>query len=156
MTERPHGLDEASESDGVPEGLAMRCAQALADDKCEDVVVLDLRGRSPVTDFFVIGTGTSQRQMRSAGLHVEEMLQGEGQTVFRSNLKERESSWYILDCSEIVVHLFEPETRLYYDLEMLWGDAERIPWERPDQAERARERGDDRNRAGLRADDILG
>ncbi len=156
MTERRDDRPDPRENGEVPERLARSCAQLLADDKCEDVVVLDLRGRSPVTDFFVIGSGTSQRQMRSAGLHVEEMLKGEGQTVFRSNLKDRDSSWYILDCSEIVVHLFEPETRLFYDLEMLWGDADRVEWGRGGEPAGAGRRTDDeRNRAGLRSDDIL-
>lgn len=127
--------------------LAIEAARMLDDDKCEDVLVLDLRGHSQVTDFFVIGSGTSERQMRSAGMHVEEMGEGMGFALHRSNLKDREAKWLVLDFVDVIVHLFEPETRLFYDLEMLWGDVERMEWRRPGDG--------DRNRAGLRGDDVL-
>jgi ribosome-associated protein len=155
---RPH--------DGGARELAIEAARLLTDDKCEDVLVLDLQGHSEVTDFFVIASGTSDRQMRSAGLHVEALAKERGFTLHRSNLKEREATWLILDFFDLVVHLFEPETRLFYDLEMLWGDVDRLDWQR----DRDREPGDARpgppgsttsrenaarNRAGLRDDDVL-
>lgn len=147
--------------DGGARDVAIEAARLLKDDKCEDILVLDLRGHSEVTDFFVIASGTSDRQMRSAGLHVEALARERGFDLHRSNLKEREATWLILDFVDVVVHLFEPETRLFYDLEMLWGDVERLDWKR--DRDREGEEGDgsavrepgDRNRAGLRDDDVL-
>ena len=135
--------------------LSIEAARMLKDDKCEDVLVLDLRGHSSVTDFFVIASGTSDRQMRSTGLHVEALAREHGFEMHRSNLKEREATWLILDFIDVVVHLFEPETRLFYDLEMLWGDVDRIEWRRPRDREDEGRSDDRRNRAGLRDDEVI-
>ena len=140
-------------SDATPD-LAIEIARLLRDDKCEDVLVLDLRGRSQITDFFVIATGTSQRQMRSVGQHVEAMASDQKAHVFRSNLSDRDSSWYVIDISGVIVHLFESHTRSYYDLEMLWGDADRVEWRRADQRDGEPAFDPGRNRAGLRAADL--
>jgi len=110
--------------------FAVEAARCLFDDKCTDVVVLDVRGRSQVTDFFVIGSGTSDRQIASAAENVAELGEASGHSLFRSNLREPKSNWVALDFVDVMVHVFMPETRLYYDLEMLWGDAPRIPWAR--------------------------
>jgi ribosome-associated protein len=135
--------------------LSIEAARMLKDDKCEDVLILDLRGHSSLTDFFVIASGTSDRQMRSAGLHVEEMARERGFVLHRSNIKEREATWLVLDFVDVVVHLFEPETRLFYDLEMLWGDVDRIEWRRPGDRDDDARTDDRRNRAGLRDDEVL-
>lgn len=135
--------------------LSVEIARLLKDDKCEEVLILDLRGHSSVTDFFVIASGTSDRQMRSAGLHVEELARERGFDLHRSNLKEREATWLVLDFIDVVVHLFEPETRLFYDLEMLWGDVDRVEWRRPGDREDDGRSDDRRNRAGLRDDEVL-
>ncbi|MCC6676909.1 MAG: ribosome silencing factor [Phycisphaerales bacterium] len=124
--------------------FVIEAARLLSDDKCEDVVVLDVRKLSQVTDFVVIGSGTSDRQMRSVLKHVEELGEQLGFRAFRVSADER-AVWLLADFVHVVVHLFEPNTRAHYDLEMLWGDAERVEWERPSQKTR--------NRAGLRAGD---
>ncbi len=111
--------------------FAVEAARSLADDKCSDVAVLDVRGRSQVTDFFVIGSGTSERQLSSAAQHVADLGDSSGHSLFRSNLRETRSTWVALDFVDVMVHVFMPETRLYYDLEMLWGDAPRVVWSRP-------------------------
>jgi ribosome-associated protein len=125
--------------------FAIEAARMLADDKCEDVTLLDVRQVSQVTDFIVIGSGTSERQMRSVLSHVEDLGQERKFGVFRSSADER-STWLLADFVDVVVHVFEPNTRAHYDLEMLWGDAERLTWEREGQP---------RNRAGLRPDDSV-
>ncbi|MEM9084082.1 MAG: ribosome silencing factor [Planctomycetota bacterium] len=134
--------------------FAIHTARTLFDDKCTDVLVLDVRGRSQLTDYLVIASGTSERQMRSAGSNIEDEAQTRDITLHRSNLKEREANWVLLDFVDVVVHIFEPETRLFYDLEMLWGDAERVFWAREDQQD-AVANDPARNRAGLRPDDVL-
>ncbi len=141
----------------VAKSFAIELARQLLDDKCSNVVVLDLRGISQATDFFIVASGTSQRQMRSAGVHIEEYAREQQIKSISHNLNDRDSNWFVLDFVDVVVHIFEPETRAYYDLEMLWGDAEPVAWERP---ERSREsgnitRGETRNRAGLRPGDVI-
>ena len=110
--------------------FAIEAARSLADDKCEDIVVLDLRGRSLVTDFFVIGSGSSDRQMRSSAAGVAKIAKDKGLSLYRTNMDEAQQSWIVLDFVDLVVHVFSPETRAYYDLEMLWGDTQRIEWAR--------------------------
>lgn len=130
----------------TPEGksyeFALDAARLIRDDKCEDVVLLDVRGMSQITDYVVIGSGTSERQMRSILHHVEELGAKQGFQAYRQNVDDR-ASWVLADFVDVVVHLFEPNTRAHYDLDNLWPDAKRLPWERPDQLER--------DRAGLHA-----
>ena len=99
-----------------PAGLR-HIAAALADRKAVDLVVLDLRGLSEATDYFVIAGGTSDAHVRGmaeqlmarlAPHHVEGLAQGR---------------WVLLDYVDVVVHLFHPELREYYQLERLWADA---------------------------------
>jgi ribosome-associated protein len=89
--------------------------------------VLDLRGRSPVTEYFVIATGTSPRQMRTV---VDEVVDLGGQTGFTAWQQSGYESarWIVLDCVNVVVHVFDTESRDFYDLELLWGDSPRVDW----------------------------
>jgi len=113
--------------------FAIEAARLLHDDKCEDVVVLDVRAISPVSEYIVIATGSSERQMRSVLTHVEDLGRDLGYGVFNSSKDER-ATWLLADFVHVVVHIFEPNTRAHYDLEMLWGDAPRVAWERPAKA----------------------
>jgi ribosome-associated protein len=113
--------------------LAIESARLLRDDKCEHIVVLDVRELSEVTDFLVIASGTSDRQMNSALDDVQELGEGKGWPSFRTSTDER-STWLLVDFVDVVVHLFEPNTRAFYDLEMMWGDAKRVEWQRPHDA----------------------
>ncbi len=102
-----------------PEGL-LRVASALADRKAVDPVILDLRGLSEATDYFVIASGTSDTHVRGMAEHLMERVHPhhvEGLTQGR---------WVLLDYVDIVVHLFHPELREFYQLERLWGDAPRV------------------------------
>lgn len=108
--------------------FAVDAARLVRDDKCEHVLLLDVRELSSVSDFIVIGTGTSQRQMASALDHVEDLGRERGFERHTAHRDER-SLWLLADFVDVVVHLFEPNTRAHYDLEMLWGDAPRLEWE---------------------------
>lgn len=122
--------------------FAIDAARLLHDDKCTEIVVLDVRGTSQVSDYIVIGTGTSDRQMRSVLSHAEQLGSSRGFAPWRMEA-DPGGRWLLMDSVDVVVHLFEPNTRAHYDLEMLWGDAPRVAWERPDQMPR--------DRAGLHA-----
>ncbi len=101
---------------------AVEAAQAL---KAEEVVLLDLRGIATFTDFFVICSGTSQRQVRAIADRIDEKLRANRYSLLHQEGYE-EGSWVLLDYVDLVVHVFFPETRDYYDLERLWADAPRM------------------------------
>ena len=109
--------------------LAVAAARVGDDRHCTDVLVLDLRGISPVTDYFVILTGTSNRQLRAVA---EEILQAGRQLGRRSlNVAGLDSpQWVLLDFVDVVVHVFDGAYRRFYDLELIWGDAPRVRWRR--------------------------
>jgi len=117
--------------------FAIEAARTLSDEKCEDIVVLDVRDLSQVTDYILIGTGTSDRQMHSALTHVEHLGRDKGYPVFRSTDDDR-ATWLLADFVDVVVHVFEPNQRAHYDLEMLWGDATRVDWKRTEAPKRSR------------------
>ena len=109
--------------------LAIEAARIASDSHCEDVVVLDLRGISPVTDYFVIATGTSSRQMRSVADDVAIFGKSIGQPVWHKAGMDS-SQWVLLDFVDLVVHLFDEQARGYYDLELMWGEAPHVEWSR--------------------------
>jgi|JRYH01.1.fsa_nt_gb ribosome-associated protein len=122
-----------SRSTGDPERtrrFALECARLFADDKCEHIVVLDVRGRSQVTDYVVVASGTSDRQMASAIDDAVELGGEQGFPAVRTN-RDTRSTWLLADFVDVIAHLFEPNTRAFYDIEMLWGDAPRVDWRRP-------------------------
>ena len=98
---------------------------AAEDKKAVDLVVLDLRKASGFTDFFVIASGTNTRQVRAIADSVMEALAEEGVKPAHVEGYDR-SEWILLDYFDFIVHVFAPETRVFYGLERLWGSAERI------------------------------
>lgn len=113
--------------------FAVELARVAEDNKCEDVVVLDLRGISGVCDFVVIGTGTSARQIRAVGEAVREYGKKLGQFPY-GYAGEENAVWLVIDYVDVVVHVFAKPYRSYYDLELLWGDAPRVSWLRSESA----------------------
>jgi ribosome-associated protein len=110
--------------------FAKEAARIAEEMHAEEMLILDLRGISSVADFFVIGTGTSDRQMRAIADQIEQYGRGIGQKPYgRSGYDS--PSWLLLDYVDVVIHLFDPAKRHYYDLELLWGDAPRIDWREP-------------------------
>lgn len=107
--------------------FAVAAAQIADSRHCTDIVVLDLRGMSPATDYFVIATGTSDRQMRTVADEICEAARGEGMQRF-GRAGYDQARWILLDYVDVVIHLFDNEYRDYYDLELLWGDAQRIDY----------------------------
>jgi ribosome-associated protein len=103
----------------------MRAIAAIDDKKGLDVVVLDLRKAAGFTDFFVIASGTNSRQIRAMADAVMEALAGEGVKPAHVEGYDR-SEWILLDYFDFIVHIFAPETRVFYGLERLWGNADRI------------------------------
>jgi len=107
------------------EELAQIVAGAALDKKAEDVVILDVRGISSFTDFFVIMSGRSTRHVQGLANAVDEALRHKK---IRSENTEglSEGHWVLLDYNDVVVHIFYSESRGFYDLEGLWHDAPRL------------------------------
>ena len=116
-------------SNAAAERFAIECARVMADDRCEDIVVLDLRGVSPVCDYFVLANGTSDRQMRGVVDRIKVTAKSEGETPYSTSGYE-ESTWIVVDYVDVVVHLFNEERRAYYDLDALWGDCPKVAFSR--------------------------
>lgn len=126
----------ASHSLTLPSARHRAClaARTAADNKGRDLVVLDLRSCTPIVDFFVIATGTSRRQVHTLAEEIDAALQGEGDE--RMGIEGYEASkWVVQDYGDVMVHIFDPETRDYYKLEELWADAVKVDWEHDDEDE---------------------
>jgi ribosome-associated protein len=105
--------------------LAERCARLLFEKKAEDILVLDLRKLSAVTDFFVVASGSSSTHVGALAEHVEDTLREAGLRPWHTEGYSAQR-WVLLDYVHVVVHVFHPKTREFYLLERLWGDAERV------------------------------
>lgn len=107
--------------------FAIEIARLAANTRCTNVVILDVRGLSPVTDFFVLATGTSPRQMRTVCDDAAEYGEEHQNRALALSGTEGES-WMLIDFVDVVLHVFNAEARAFYDLDSLWGDAPRVEW----------------------------
>lgn len=106
----------------MSELLARRAAELSLDKKGEDVKILDLRGLTSVTDFFVIITADSERKAKAISDHIVDELREEGERPM--HVEGLDSlHWILIDYFDVVVHIFQPDERRFYDLESLWSDA---------------------------------
>ena len=105
--------------------MAKLAYEALTDKKGEDIRIIDISNVSVIADYFVIANGTNQNQVKALIDSVEEALAKEG--VF---IKQREgyttANWVLLDFEDIIVHVFDKENRLFYDLERIWRDGKTL------------------------------
>ena len=107
---------------------ALLAARAQAEKKAEDIVVIDVRGLCNFTDYFVISTGLSSLQFKALNREIQETLRKHGIKPFLVD-DQAAANWMILDYNDVVIHVFTPEARAYYDLERLWGDGEIVEWQ---------------------------
>jgi ribosome-associated protein len=105
--------------------FAIEAARLAVSRHCENTILLDLKGKSPATDFFLITTGISNRQMRTVADEVSELARRMNLTRF-GRAGYEQGRWILLDFIDVVVHIFDAEYRDYYDLELLWGDAKKL------------------------------
>jgi len=103
--------------------LALLAVEAALEKKAEQVLVMDIREVSGVADFFVLCTGTSEYQIKAIQASIEERLRDEAQERPWHREGQGYRQWVLLDYVDLVVHIFTPERRAFYDLERLWNDA---------------------------------
>jgi ribosome-associated protein len=108
---------------------ALQCARIGDDNKAKDIVILDLRGITPIFDYFILMTGASRRQIHTLAEEVDDFMRSEGEK--RLSIQGYQASrWVVQDYGDIVVHVFDQESREYYALEELWADAPHVDWKR--------------------------
>lgn len=123
---QPTGAAARRESPELSRKIALTAARVAAENNGLDIVVLDMTRHTAIFDYFVIVTGTSRRQLHAISEDIDKRL--------KTELKEKrmhidgyeESRWIVLDYGTVVIHLFDEETRQFYSLEALWGDAEKL------------------------------
>jgi ribosome-associated protein len=108
--------------------MAIGAARAAASKQAADIVILDVRDVIVITDYFVIATGGTERQVRTIVDAVEKALRDRGERPIRRE-GEAEGRWVLLDYVDVVVHVFGEEERDFYDLERLWRDAPTVDWQ---------------------------
>jgi len=105
--------------------LALRAAETALNKKASDVTILDLSGLTVIADYFVICSGESTTQVKAVASAIEEELAKEGVKP-RGVEGVAHSHWILLDYGDVIIHIFEKETRAYYNLEKLWMDAKTV------------------------------
>jgi ribosome-associated protein len=116
--------------------FAIEAARLVHDLKCDQVVLMDVRGRSQLCEYIVLANGTSDRQMRSVADELKDLGRQMGMERWRGD-RDQGGTWVVADFVDVVVHLFEPGQRGWYDLDGLWADAPRVTWRRePGEAPR--------------------
>ena len=108
--------------EGSSQELASRTAALMLDKKALEVTIMDVRGLTTITDFFVICTGESDVQVKVIADHISEVFKREGNRPSHIEGYDR-LSWVLIDCIDVVAHVFLRDTRSYYGLERLWADA---------------------------------
>jgi ribosome-associated protein len=117
-------IDKRRRAARLPDQV-LQAVRAAEDKKAVDLTVLDLRKAAGFTDFFVIASGTNPRQIRAIADSVMAALADRDVKPAHVEGYDR-SEWVLLDYFDFIVHIFAPETRLFYGLERLWGNAERV------------------------------
>ena len=110
--------------------LAIHCARLLDENKLEDITILEVGVCLSITDYFIVSTGRNARHLKAA---TDKLLKDLRQKGIRRYGVEgyKEGKWVLIDLVDAVVHLFETESRKFYDLELLWGDCPRLEWKSP-------------------------
>jgi ribosome-associated protein len=108
---------------------AALCARVAEENKAKNVLVLDMRGVTPLYDFFILCTGASRRQIHTIAEEVDAAMRSAGDE--RLSIQGYQASrWVVQDYGDVVVHVFDADSRAYYNLEDLWADAPRVDWKR--------------------------
>jgi len=106
----------------MPRDTALQAAKVVAEKKARDVVVLEVGQITYVTDYFLICTGTSDLQVQAIADHLKETFKKKGYNLLRLE-GYRDARWVLMDYGDLIVHIFQPEERAFYNLERLWSNA---------------------------------
>ena len=107
--------------------ILRKCCEALEGKKAESITVLDLKGKSTITDFMIVATATSEPHLRALRRIVEEVVDEEGFKILGTDYQPL-SGWLVVDGFEFMIHLFTEEKRELYLIESLWNDGIKLDW----------------------------
>ena len=105
--------------------MAKLAIQALEDKKAEDIKVIDISEVSVIADYFIIANGTNRSQIQAMSDNVEEIL-GRAGYPLKQIEGYQNANWVLLDFNDVIIHIFDKENRLFYDLERIWRDGKLI------------------------------
>jgi ribosome-associated protein len=111
--------------------LALLCRELADNKKAENLIVLDVRKLSSVTDYFVLASGTSQPHLRAIVEEITGKLKDDHALRPARSEGYKSGTWVVLDYFDVIVHIMHADTRAHYDLESLWGDAKRVTPPKP-------------------------
>jgi ribosome-associated protein len=126
--------DTGSQTLPASKEVAIAAARASSEKQADDVVILDVHELIVITDFFVICSAGTDRQLKTVIENVEERLRSGLEVRPARREGEAGAGWWLLDYIDVVVHVFGSEERAYYDLERLWRDAPRLSWDESSEA----------------------
>lgn len=106
--------------------LAKLACDALADKKADDIKVIDISNVSVLADYFIIAGGTNRNQVQAMADNVEEMIGKELHISPKQIEGYQSANWILMDYKDVVIHLFDKENRLFYDLERIWRDGKDV------------------------------
>src|SRR5690349_14208606 len=106
--------------------LALLCRELADNKKAENIVILDVRKLSSITDYFVLASGTSEPHLRAISNEITDKLRDEEHLRPRAVDGDNQATWQVLDFFDVIVHIMRADVREKYDLESLWGDAPRV------------------------------
>ena len=108
-----------SHPDHTPESIKDLIVQSLDDDKAEDIIAIDLQGKTAIADYMVIASGRSTRQVTGLASKVSEKLHKDG---LQARIEGKDNGdWVLVDAGDVIIHLFRPEVRSFYGIEKIWG-----------------------------------
>ncbi len=107
--------------------IARQCAHIADEKRAKDIQILNLDGMTDFADYFVIASGNNRRQLQAIAREIEKQFKKQKVTHLGTE-GFGQASWVLLDYGSVIVHLFLPDVRRYYDFDLLWGDAPRVKW----------------------------
>jgi len=121
MNQAPEHGQLPQQFDGLlPKQLTELAVKSLDDDKAEDIVVIDLAGKTSIADYMIVASGRSSRQVGAMAEHLREKLKVAGAPAVGLEGMPQ-ADWVLIDAGDVIVHLFRPEVRSFYNLEKMWG-----------------------------------
>lgn len=121
LSQKPTAMPREARPAGVPENLRDAALAVLNERKAEDVLIFDLTGRSAMADYLIVASGRASKQLVALAHHLGDAFAKLGAAHPRIE-GVSEANWVLVDAGDVIVHLFRPEVRRYYDLESLWQD----------------------------------
>lgn len=116
------GTPQTGRADGLPRQIVEVVESSLEDDKAEDTVIIDLDGKSTIADYMIVASGRSARQVGAMADHLQERLKRAGYGPVRVEGRAN-ADWVLLDAGDVIVHLFRPDVRAFYNIEKMWDAA---------------------------------